>query len=176
MPGNVATPTPMPLRPLNRSESVPDASTPAMTTSVYAARIRMLEQALRQSEARYEDLRGRHDAAVSRFQQEQQEVINGKLETERRCENLEDSWRDMEQVNAELELRCSMLEGRVRREELSTINTTPNRGGNSVSRSSSFSGRLVYHVAEEALTPHRLGTPVRGDGLDSDSVRSIWGS
>ncbi|KAI8917017.1 hypothetical protein DFJ77DRAFT_547854 [Powellomyces hirtus] len=161
------TPTPMGpsthLDTLIASESYdsPAPSTPAMTLSLYAARIRMLEQALRQSEARYEDLRKRHESALARFQEEQQEVISGKLRTERRCAELELGWRDFEKSNTELELRCASLE-----DLLLQGSATPDQ--------SNFGVNQARGYTASAFNTYNHGTPPREDRLDTESVRSIW--
>ncbi|TPX63005.1 hypothetical protein PhCBS80983_g00175 [Powellomyces hirtus] len=159
--------TPTPMGPsthhLIASESYdsPATSTPAMTLSLYAARIRMLEQALRQSEARYEDLRKRHESALARFQEEQQEVISGKLRTERRCVELELDWRDLEKSNTELKLRCASLE-----DLLLQGSATPDQ--------SNFGVNQARGYTASAFNTYNHGTPPREDRLDTESVRSIW--
>ncbi|KAJ3171666.1 hypothetical protein HDU88_007746 [Geranomyces variabilis] len=160
--------TPTPYGPGARAGSLAPASeaflndryecdTPSMTASLYASRVRLLEQALRQSEQRYEDLRKRHEAALVRANRERQEIINGKLRTEQHCEELEREYRTLEEENAELQRQCAALEHR-----LSSGRNTP---GAEHGRDFPF---LAYGQAALA------GRASRSDRLNSDTIRSIW--
>ncbi|KAJ3178802.1 hypothetical protein HDU87_003357 [Geranomyces variabilis] len=160
--------TPTPYGPGARASSLAPASeaflndryecdTPSITASLYASRVRLLEQALRQSEQRYDDLRKRHEAALARANRERQEIINGKLRTEQHCEELEREYRALEEENAALQRQCAALEHR-----LSSGRNTP---GPEYGRDFPF---LAYGQATLA------GRSSRSDRLDSDTIRSIW--
>ncbi|KNC98165.1 uncharacterized protein SPPG_06569 [Spizellomyces punctatus DAOM BR117] len=158
----VATATPNPFsEPDQRLDVV---TTPAMTLSLYAARIRMLEQALRQSETRYEELRRRHEASVTRSQVEQQELINAKLRTEGQCRDLESLVGNLEKANAELERRCSklqqLLSANLRQEDIQGTrrrhSATQSTGNSNYERQRSQVGYLT------------------GTSITSESVKSIW--
>lgn len=160
--GAVVTPTPhqgsftsTPSLTIVAIEQSPDASaTPAVTLNLYAARIRMLEQALRQSEARYEELRRRHESTIARNQLEQQELINAKLRTEHQCRDLENIMRDLERSNVDLELRCSSYQ-----EMISRSAEDAHRGQQSSYRSSN--DNII------------AGVP-GGRAIDRESIRSLW--
>ncbi|TPX63335.1 hypothetical protein SpCBS45565_g06678 [Spizellomyces sp. 'palustris'] len=158
----VTTATPNPFsEPEQRLDAI---TTPAMTLSLYAARIRMLEQALRQSETRYEDLRRRHEASVTRSQVEQQELINAKLRTEGQCRDLETLVGNLEKTNAELERRCSklqqLLSANLRQEDIQETrrrhSSTQDTVNSNYERQTSQLGYLT------------------GTSIASESVKSIW--
>ncbi|KAI8995912.1 hypothetical protein BC832DRAFT_315224 [Gaertneriomyces semiglobifer] len=148
--GDPATPTPASsLGTLFKPEPEADAG---MSVSLLSARIRMLEQALRQSETRYDDLRKQHESTVMKSQAEQRELINGKLRMERRCHELEALGRQLEQANAELEQRCSRLQH--------LLQQIPADGS-------------LKDVANAEDCGHASLRNSPG-GIDSDTVRNLW--
>ncbi|KAJ3162002.1 hypothetical protein HDU86_005700 [Geranomyces michiganensis] len=134
-----------------------ECDTPNMTASLYASRIRLLEQALRQSEGRYQDLCKRHEAALTRANRERQEIINGKLCTEQHCEDLEREYHTMEEENTALRRQCAALEQRL--------------SGGSGTPTSEFGRDFPYLTYGHAASANRTS---HADRLNSDTVRNIW--
>ncbi|KAI9096238.1 hypothetical protein DFS34DRAFT_160074 [Phlyctochytrium arcticum] len=163
---SIGTPSPS----TSQDVSLPEESsrTPAMTISLYASRVRMLEQALRQSETRYEEFKRRYEKTLTRNQLAQQEVINAKLQTERQCRELEVLVQSLQQRNLELESHCAQLE-RVIGHDLRQPSaydlqktTLASPGGPALSAPCVTSTYATDQYANDGA-------------INSDRVRSIWG-
>ncbi|KAI8820198.1 uncharacterized protein EV422DRAFT_82501 [Fimicolochytrium jonesii] len=156
-----------------------NSATTSTTLQLYTSRIKMLEQALKQSETRYEDLRKRHETALKRFEVERKEIINGKLETEKRCEDLETLLRNAERRLAQMERHTSSVQASGSGASASSpVNRTegPFRERNVNPTQGYTAAELGYYYMSDydRRRGRGEGAEKRDNPLDSDDIRRVW--